>query len=475
MSSSFRWSVVATVVAVLIVLPIFTRPPMAVGVPSGVTLRNIDGGPTYYADNGWTYAAGAGWDNPSFFPIGTFLASITTQGHANVFKDLGINLMIAMQSQTSLSMLRANNIYAIPQYEELNLILGNNGGSLGTESVGLDTKDEPGTYPQATVAIQNTPNSVQNNRFWYVNFTYTPLQFGEVGGVSMVDWFSRPVSTPNGTTRHFDLASIDAYWFNASASPSTFGWQGVWRVSNMTSDQYRRACHYGDMIDLMRSWQSGRAPLSVFIETGGSFLENTTLASYIRPAELNAAVWSTIIHGARYVQYFDHSFAGPGSGQHVYEADTFFTTIQSGETISIYNQMKATNGLVRALATVINSPFADGYVSVTPASTGKSDWTGFDLMAKYHNRGASADNDFYVFAMPRYSGSTTNQTATFTIKNTGATQVSVVNEGRTIPITNGGTQFQDTFANGNTVHIYRVNSGTTTTTPAAPSNLRIIK
>ena len=39
-------------------------------LPAGVTLQQIDGGPTYYASNGLTYAANAGWDNPNFFPIG---------------------------------------------------------------------------------------------------------------------------------------------------------------------------------------------------------------------------------------------------------------------------------------------------------------------------------------------------------------------------------------------------------------------
>jgi hypothetical protein len=74
----------------------------------------------------------------------------------------------------------------------------------------------------------------------------------------------------------------------------------------------------------------------------------------------------------------------------------------------------------------------------------------FDVMAKWYNK------KFYIFAMPRYSESPTDQTATFTIVNTGANAVTVINESRTINITNGGTQFADMFADGNTVHIYEV-------------------
>jgi hypothetical protein len=93
---------------------------------------------------------------------------------------------------------------------------------------------------------------------------------------------------------------------------------------------------------------------------------------------------------------------------------------------------------------------------VSPAPVSQSDFNGFDAMTKYYNRGSLADNRFYIFAMPRWSKTLSNQTATFTIKNTGATQVTVMNENRTIPVTNSGTRFVDTFATANTVHIYRI-------------------
>ena len=61
-------------------------------LPPGVTLQQIDGGPTYYASNGFTYAANAGWDNASFFPIGPWLAfPPITQSDANRWIDLGWN------------------------------------------------------------------------------------------------------------------------------------------------------------------------------------------------------------------------------------------------------------------------------------------------------------------------------------------------------------------------------------------------
>src|SRR5690242_15152614 len=44
-------------------------------LPQGVTLRAIDGGQNYYANNGFTYAVNMGWDDPNFFPIGPWYSS----------------------------------------------------------------------------------------------------------------------------------------------------------------------------------------------------------------------------------------------------------------------------------------------------------------------------------------------------------------------------------------------------------------
>src|SRR5689334_15208258 len=70
-------------------------------LPAGVTLQAIDGGPTYYADNGFTYAALAGWDSPSFFPIGLWMAPLRNQSDANRWLDLGLNTAFAMTGDSN--------------------------------------------------------------------------------------------------------------------------------------------------------------------------------------------------------------------------------------------------------------------------------------------------------------------------------------------------------------------------------------
>ena len=160
---------------------IIVDPPV---LPAGVTLKPIDGGPNYYADHGFTYAAqcrmgyrllhtdwSCGWHG------------ITSQSDANRWLDLSLNTMFGMTSNTPLSLLRANGIDAVVQHDELSLILANNGGSLGSETVGLLSYDEPSTYQQGVSGpISSTANSVQDGRFWWMNNTLNWIVYGALNG-----------------------------------------------------------------------------------------------------------------------------------------------------------------------------------------------------------------------------------------------------------------------------------------------------
>jgi hypothetical protein len=416
-------------------------------LPAGVTLQPIDGGPNYYADHGFTYAHNAGWDNPNFFPIGVWYAMILTQADASRWLDLGLNTAFRTTGNTQMSLLRSNGLFAVVSPGEYT-------GSIGAETVGLVAADEPGTYADAvTKPIGGTANSIQDGRFWYLNNTWNFINYGDVGRIPAASLLSDQVATPNGTKRHIDVQSVDIYWFAAGRADAgiLYGAGLIYGLGkNMTADQALRACHNGEMIDYIRRYQAGHypAPILGFQENGGPYTEDNTAAKYVTPAELNAGVWSNIIHGARMISYFNHTLAGPAQSNDNLR-ERYFKTVQPGQSTSIYAQTKATNALVKQLAPVINSPTALGYVTVTPTSVFPSLAGGFDVMAKYYK------SQFYIFAMPRYSEALSAQTATFTVTDPAATTVSVVNENRTIPIANG--KFADAFASANTVHIYLVN------------------
>jgi hypothetical protein len=412
-------------------------PPPPPPPPPGVTLQPIDGGPNYYCANGFTYACNAGWDHPSFFPVGLWLPPMLSQADADRWKDLGLNTAFLLTGNSSLSLLRSNGLWAVLQTNESGLM-----AQIGNETVGLLGADE--NHEASVQQIQVVPNSLQDHRYWWLQNTWTVIGYGEIGGVPMSTIMSQPHPTPNGTTRHFDLLSADTYWFTGSKDTGMLGpWGIIYNLGrDMTMSEGARGYHYGDMVDRLRAYQpTYPAPLPQFVENGGPG-NACTDPTYITPPEMNAAVWGSIIHGARQIIYFNHTFCGSHQTQDNF-ANSYYQTIQPGQTISIYNQAKATNALVAQLAPVLNAPFALGYVTVSPAA---STFAGFDVMAKYYN------NAFYIFAMPRYATSTTNQTATFTVASGAA--VTVINESRTLTITGG--QFTDTFATGNTVHIYKI-------------------
>ena len=348
---------------------IVVDPPV---LPAGVTLQQIDGGPTYYADHGFTNAASMGWDNPNFFAIGPFDSSYNSQTDITTWSALGWNTDFA-DGGVTLSLAASYGISVIEQ---------NLSGSYGTNVVGLLSQDEPSTFADGvSTPLSSTANSVQNGRFWWMNNTWS-WDWGQ--GLSGAPAPGTPASilsdlvkTPDGTTRHIDINSIDLYWFAGSRDPSWSGYMlgstGLGKLlynlpSGMTADQAQRGSNYGDLIDIERSYQVGSnpAPIYAFIEDGQPFTGSTNGSTYITPAELNWATWSSLIHGARGIIYFDHSFSGPGAGN-VDVEDPYYQTVQPGQTISIYGQIKATDALVKQLAPVLNSPFAMNYVTVRPA------------------------------------------------------------------------------------------------------------
>jgi hypothetical protein len=121
-------------------------------------------------------------------------------------------------------------------------------------------------------------------------------------------------------------------------------------------DQLVRGSHYGDQIDMFRPYCINPTPLIGVVETGSP----GTTARTITPPQLNVAVWSSIIHGARGILYFSVSFNTPGGNTSVNLGNVYYQSIQTGNTISIFDRVKATDYLIQALTPVLLSKFAEG-------------------------------------------------------------------------------------------------------------------
>lgn len=424
-------------------------------LPPGVTLQQIDGGPTYYASNGFTYAANAGfngmsWDDPRFFPIASDYCFYSDNSTATFF-DLGLNFTHRVTGGTDLSICRNAGIWAI--------LTPGEGTDYGEETVGWHI-EEPGTWADIESIVQSAGAGIPG-RFFQTAFTWNQLYFGTISGApgdsTMPYVMNSPISTTAGNV-HLNIPGTDLYWMAGNEITGMNGppYEGslIYGVSsNLTADQCARGPHYGDMVDTMRGWLTTYpAPvMGPYIENEDALLTGGRL---IIPPELNWAAWSVIIHGGRGLLYFGSTSDVDVSYRFTFG---FAQDIISGQSISIYDQAKATNALVTQLAPVINSQTALGYFTVSPPPVklaGATPDSGIDAMAKYYTGGYTPSPGWYIFATTRDSETATSISATFTTADQYSGPVTVVNESRTVTATNG--VFTDTFATGAAVHIYRI-------------------
>jgi hypothetical protein len=169
-------------------------------------------------------------------------------------------------------------------------------------------------------------------------------------------------------------------------------------------------------------------PVWAFVEVGHPFSEED--APTILPAQVRAAVWHSIIAGARGILYFNHSFGGECFSLHALREPCY---------ADVREAVTATNAQITELAPVLNSWTVDGLVAVDgPART----------LTKMH------DGTFWVLA-----GATSPEGGSVTVTTSCLDDGTVVVDGedRTLPLRDG--RFTDDFADGDAVHVYRIDAG----------------
>lgn len=420
-------------------------------LPPGVSIVEIDGGPEYYSQ----WANAAFMDDPAFFPISVFLPygfadTVTVGGETmtrvEAHQDAGINLYVGLGASDPADHQRdlVDSIEAgmpvIFDPIEAHLDAGFL-ATYGDSIIGWQWTDEmDGASCEAPVlsdpadqyaflrpgascvdgasgksdytilqTMSNTIRALDPDRPVYMGYT----------NAFAVNWF-----TGGPVSRLADAADIIGYDIYVLVDTrSTFGGAldvgHAWAACQVTSLARENAA-YGKPI-----WPDIESSAT---DTNSGM--NPTLREPT-PAEERALAWNHIIGGARGICWFNHSFSAaiPGS--------TSNDDLNNPHYADLREAIKAVNADIRELAPVINSPFAEGYIT--------SDGT-VNMMAKWYE----PTGDFYVFVA---SAQVASQSVTFTLAG-GESPVTVVDEGRTIPLVNG--QFADTFADENTIHIYRV-------------------
>jgi hypothetical protein len=390
----------------------FTTPAATSGA---VTLRQVDGGPTYYGQfsNGLPTTA-------DYFPIGVWGSYNHTQANRNLDAAAGINLYVWAADNTFMAQIRSDGRFRVIQDE------GNRTG-VGTETAGWLLGDEidmccgpPGFaggngYTMLTSTLASLPS---DGKARYANY-----------GKGVMFW-QTDAQAQRFVNEFQQLVSDDIYWFT---DPNERSRQG-----------YRLAASYGSTVDRMRAldamdrrpWEdaNGRKPIWNFVETGWPFTESAAQGGRaITGPEIRAAVWHSLIAGARGIIYFQHSFGGPHTGDH--------HTIRSNSE-GTRPAVTAVNAQVKSLAPVLNAQSVDGLVSSSP---------GLRTMAKRQG------GKFWIVAGRTANGGSSQNT--INVPCVGNATAVVDGESRSVQVSNG--QLQDTFADGNAVHIYRIDGGST--------------
>lgn len=395
--------------------------------PTGPSLRNVDGGDHFFDSFENSFPA-----SPDFFPLGVWAAQANSREDIASDRALGLNTYVLSLEDSNVQLIKGSGMFALPSApspysagqlltDEADMWAGAGDapwtGELGAGDQSQNTRPcIPEDAECGYTVMRELRNNVPTEVLAYANY-----------GKGVTFWLSREHAA-RFVNEFQDVVSADNYWFtDPNICKSEEGGVLKNHGDDVSPSDCRLAANYGLTTRHVRSLVQPLAAMPVwnFIELGHPFTEDESPT--ITPEQLRAAVWSSIINGARGIVYFAHNFGGSCVSYNVLRD-------QCGDAIRA--ELKAVNEQIGRLAPVLNAPFVDGYA--------RSDGP-VDLAVKRY-----ADSN-YVLA-----GATRNEPfdATITLGCGNANSAEVIDENRTVPITN--RSFHDTFADGNAVHLYKI-------------------
>ena len=479
-SMSVALTLLAAAVVTAVSLHTGSAPSSSKGLPAGVTLRQIDGGPDYYAHidpaSAWMdqhIMVGAWLEQPL---TATEVGYDVAMGN-NIYWNLAGNPLDtkdcggAQPCRVNFNVIRTAGMHvSAPDVTSAS----------GSETVAYEGSDEAdlnfgpgfnGWNPRGAYNPNSCIPAGSKCGYTVADFFYSgrPTSYGSPGypvgrkpitqgfGKGVLFW--EPVAQAAKFLSYSDTLSADSYWMTDTdlgvpsqggcallpgSSTACDGGGG----SGLTPAQRALPANYAfdvTRLEYIQAVNGTPKPVTVDIETGCPFSNNFCTT----PAAFTAAAWNAIIAGARGIIWFQHNFSGPCVD---------FSTFYDGSTPSdrmygcqqtpgvtlhdVVASVSEFNHEVERLNSVLLSPFAERYVS-----TGNAD---VSTMAKYFN------GTFYIFAASGRPATPppANQEVTFTVADHYSGPVTVVGEDRTLQAING--VFSDRFANEDSVHIYRI-------------------
>lgn len=386
-------------------------------------LRAVDGGPDYYG----RFTVSLPTD-PEYFPVGVWLESVMDSFDVEKDQANGINTYVNLTEQSNQSKLNGMGTQILLDREyagRAGAVISDEadmwGGPGDAEWTGLRPWEGSVCTPSGkacgyTIMQKLSEPSRLQGILRYANY-----------GKGVTFW---EVDSEAGrfVNNYQDVVSADNYWFtDPNICFVSEGGTLLPQPRELSQSECRRAANYGWTVDKMRGLVEprGSKPVWAFVEVGHPSTED--YAPTITGAQASAAVWSSIIHGARGIIYFNHSFGGGCYSHHV---------LRDSCGDEVRPLIAETNRRIHELAPVLNAPFVDGALGIP---------SGVDASVKLF------DNHLYIIAGATEEG---EQRVPFRLNCSTDTTVDVMFEQRSLVISDG--TFTDTFADGNATHIYRI-------------------
>ena len=415
-----------------------------------------------------------GFDDPTFMPICIWLADFVGTSFYARADDLGINGFLPAWTSVSLADLNTYGKWALVTNPEVS------SGSISSADdpavIGVSSGEEPSSDARFVEIIAE-------NAAW--------LAGGDGPGRLALYNFADHVinggfetTTPDEMVAAGDWITSDQYWIAGAAggsnsSPFKANFRLYQDLGEPSASECARGSHYGSHLDAIRKHYSGPSgPFGVWIENGAPYEEERTGA--MSPAQLKWAVWATLVHGARSIHYFNHTFRKDDPGA---SFNNFNNNYYGGPSVAgtgIYAAAKEVNLNALSIAPAINGPF-DGYfvfgdvVHPNAETTGRIDTPGFltavtSTNSRLRFSGVDAcckwnplENKHYILATTREAEAATNIPVTFRMVDQGqTTAVRLFGTPGSIAISRGGSlppgfcEFSDTFANASDYKAYRI-------------------
>jgi hypothetical protein len=451
--------------------------PFLPGFPRGVTLRQIDGGPRYYANisprSAWMdrHVLLGAWDEQ---PLNAADVKDDVKIGDNVYWNLAGD---PLDTKDCGGVLPCRVNFDVIRAEGMHASAPDTTSKSGAETVAYEGGDEvdmkygpgaSGWNPHGPESTRGCIPSGSQCGYTVAQFYYSgnPAKYGATGyparrqaviqgyGKGVLFWESDSQAKP--FMKYSDTLSADSYWMTdadldvpsqggCALLPQSATACGHYSGHGLTTAQRALPANYGYNVTRLEGLSGRSKPVTVDIETGCP----TSDGECTTPAATQAAAWHALIAGARGIIWFQHNFSGP-----CVDFNTFYDGSKPtspmyrcqqtpGVTLhDVVEGVSAFSHLVDTLNAVLLAPFAQNYVSV-----GNAD---ISAMAKYYK------GIFYIFAASGKPADPpgNNLTVRFKLAGEYTGPVSVVGEHRTLRAVDG--VFTDKFANADSVHIYKI-------------------